>query len=291
MKLNYRNERNAKFIAAQYHKPLDKPDWYNIANTGDDAVDVLVYDYIGWPYNDAREFVAALSAITAKDVKIRINSPGGDVWDANAIFNAIRSHPSKPITIIESLAASAASYIAVAGHKKQAYKNAMIMIHEPMTGMWGNQFELREIADILQQISENMVDMYADNTSIGKREIKDMLKAETWMKAKIAKEKGFVDSIIESGSGAKAAFDLSVFNNIPEELQGDAPKPKLTEREIEKILRDGGVSNKRAKAILAGCKDVSGEEPPKDGDAAIDGAQIECATEIKKIIQNIRSKI
>jgi ATP-dependent Clp endopeptidase proteolytic subunit ClpP len=252
MKLSYRNEQNARYIAEQYKKPLDKPDWYKIENVAKDEAEILVYDYIGWPYNDAREFVAIISRMTQSKITIRINSPGGDVFDAHAIYNAIKAHPSKPITIIESLAASAASYIAVAGHEKQAYKNAMIMIHEPMSGMWGNQHELREVADILAQINTTMVDMYADNTNIGKKDIKDMLKAETWMSAKAAKGKGFVDTIIEAGKPVNASFDLSMFANCPDEFKPQKEPTEPNIRNCEGILRDvGGLSVNQAKAVLA----------------------------------------
>lgn len=260
MNLNYRNEKNAKFIATQYHKPLDKPDWYKIENVADDEAEILIYDFIGWPFNDAGEFVRAMAGITNKKITVRINSPGGDVFDAHAIFNAIKNHPSKPATRVESLAASAASYIALAGHEKQAYKNAMFMIHEPMTGFWGNQYEMREVADILQQISGTMIDMYADNTNVGKRELKDMLKAETWMTAKVAKEKGFIDTIIEAGNPVSAKFDLSMFANIPDEFKPKAePLKEPTIRDIENLLRDaGGLSKNKAKAVLArGWKAVS----------------------------------
>ncbi len=254
------------FVAAQYNKPLDKPDWYKIENVADDEAEILIYDYIGWPYNDAGEFIKAMSELKQKKIVVRINSPGGDVWDSFAIANAIQAHPSKPITRIESLAASAASYIAVSGHEKQAFKNTMIMIHEPMTGFWGNQHEFREIADILQQINGNMVDMYADNTDIGKRELKDMLKAETWMTAKVAKEKGFVDNIIEAGKPVNANFDLSVFANCPDEFKAviEPIEKNLTEREIEKALRDAGLSRTKAKSLLAGCQQPNGEVDVED---------------------------
>lgn len=257
MKLNYRNERTAKFIAAQYNKPLDKPDWYvvNEAKDPSEGVEIFIYDFVGWPFNDARDFVMMLNR-TDKIKSIRINSPGGDVWDANAIYNAIKDHPSKPETIIESLAASAASYIALAGHRKKAYKNAMIMIHEPMTGMWGNQYEFSEVAAVLKQISDNMIDTYADNTNVGKRDLKDMLRAETHMNVKKAKELGFIDEVIEAGSGVKANFDLPIFANLPDEFKPEKKEPTI--RDIEKLLRDGGVSNAKAKAILAGCKDIGG---------------------------------
>lgn len=250
MKLSYRNDKNAMFISEFYNKPLEKPDWYKIENVTDDEAEILIYDAIGWPFNDAAEFIQAIRGITSKKITIRINSPGGDVFDGIAISNAIASHPSKPITRIESLAASAASYIAVSGHEKQAYKNTMIMIHEPMTGLWGNQHDLRDAADILKQINEQMIDIYADNTNVGKRELKSMLKDETWMTASVAKEKGFVDTILNAGSPAEAKFDISMFASAPDTLQSEPRKP--TERNIERALRDAGMSRTEAKALLAG---------------------------------------
>jgi len=248
MTLSYRNEKNAQFISSRYSKPLDKSDWYNFKAVSEDEMEVLIYDFIGWPFNDAGEFVRAMADIKTGKITVRINSPGGDVFDANALYNCIKSHPLKPVTRVESLAASAASYIAMAGSQKQAYKNSMVMIHEPMTGMWGNQFELRETADVLEQISSIMVEMYADNTSVGKKEIREMLKAETWMTARQAKEKGFIDTIIEAGKPVKAQFDLSVFSQVPDQLVAKAD-PDI--RDIEKALRDAGLSKNKAKAVLA----------------------------------------
>ncbi len=253
MKLSYRNEKNARFISNYYNIPLENRDWFKVENSTDDESEILIFSYIGWPFNDSGEFVRTISSMKQKRILVRINSVGGDVFEANAIFNAIKNHPSKPITRIESLAASAASYIALAGKEKQAYKNTMIMIHEPLVGMCGNQHEFREAADILSQINENMVDMYVDNSNLGKKEIREMLKAETWMNAKTAKEKGFIDTIIEAGKPVKAEFDLSIFANIPDELKSESlPKTEPDIRSTEKLLRDvGGFSKNRAKAILA----------------------------------------
>jgi len=255
MNLSYRNEKNAKFIAEMYKKPLDQPDWYKIENVSEDEAEVFIYSYVGWPFNDAGEFAKALSAMKQSKITVRVNSPGGDALDGVAMFNAIKAHPSKITTRIEALAASAASYIAVAGHEKQAYKNTMIMIHEPMAGVAGNQYEMREIADVLAHLNDNMIDMYADNTNVGKRDLRAMLKAETWMTAKQAKEKGFIDTIIEAGSSAKAAFDLSMFANMPDEFKiKDQILSKIDPtniRDVEKALRDAGLSKEKAKALLA----------------------------------------
>lgn len=257
--MKYRNQKNAEAVAKLWNKPLDKADWYKIQAVADDETEVMIYDYIGWPFNDAGEFIRALNGITSTSIKVRINSPGGDVFDGLAIFNALQSHKAKVITRIDSLAASAASFIAVAGKEVQAYQNAMLMIHNSLVYTAGNQYDLREIADLLEKIDGNMVDIYTANSKVGKKEIKEMMKAETWLTAKEAKEKGFIDTILDGKGTAKAAFDLSIFANYPECLTRNIDNHhEPTEREIEKALRDVGVSQNKAKAMIAGCKKAEG---------------------------------
>jgi ATP-dependent Clp endopeptidase proteolytic subunit ClpP len=259
MNLKYRNQRNAEATARYWNKPIDKADWYKIEALSEDSTEVMIYDVIGWPFNDAGEIIRALAGINTKTVTVRINSPGGDVFDAMAIFNALQSHKSKIITRIESLAASAASFIALAGKEVQAYQNAMVMIHDPWVLAAGNQYDLREIADILEKISGNMVDIYSQNSKVGKKEIREMLKAETWFTAKEAREKGFVDTIID-GKAAKAQFDLSMFAHVPDEFTAEDHDEPIA-RKYEKALRDVGASKSEARTILArGLKSVTCEE-------------------------------
>lgn len=251
MKLSYRNQKNAEATARFWGKSLDKPDWYEVKAAAEEA-EILLYDVIGWPFNDTSELVRTLAGMDQPRITVRINSPGGDVFDAMAIFNALQTHKSRIITRIEALAASSASFIALAGKEVQAYQNAMLMIHEPWAYSAGNQYDLREIADILEKISGNMVDIYAANTSVGKREVREMMKAETWFTAKESKEKGFIDTILDGKSSAKAAFDLSMFAHAPEEVTGSREGRELTEREIERALRDAGASRSFAKAVAVG---------------------------------------
>jgi len=257
MKLSYRSIKNAEATARYWNKSLDKPDWYKIEALSDDEAEILIYDVIGWPFNDAAELVRSLAEMKQKTITVRINSPGGDVFDAVAIFNVLQSHKSKIITRIESLAASSASFIALAGKEVQAYKNAMMMIHDPWVLAMGNQYDLREIAAILEKISGNMVDIYASESNVGKKEVKEMLKAETWMTAKEAKEKGFIDTIVD-GKAVKAQFDLSMFENTPDDIRGEGRE--ITEREKERALRDVGLSFKEAKAFLAGRRGGDSDE-------------------------------
>jgi len=260
MKLAYRSEKNAEAVARYWGKSLEKPDWYKIeAKDDDNNAEIIIYDVVGWPYIDAFDLIRNLGTIKAKNISVRINSPGGDVFDGVAIFNALKEHPAHVTTKIEGLAASIASIIALAGDEVQAHKNAMYMVHDPWVLAAGNQYDLREIADILEKISGNMVDIYSQNSNIGKKEIREMLKAETWFTAKEAKERGFIDTIID-GKAVKAQFDLSMYANAPDGFDAVAGR-EPTERDAEKALRDAGFSRNKAKAILArGLKPDAREE-------------------------------
>jgi ATP-dependent Clp protease protease subunit len=250
MNLSYRNQKNAEAVSRFWGKPLDRPEWYKIEASANDQAEILVYDVIGWPYNDAGDLVRYVNSLGDKDILVRLNTPGGDVFDGMAIFNSLANHKGKVTIRIEALAASMGSVLAMAGKEIQAYSNTMMMIHDPWTYMAGNQYELREMADLLEKISGNMLDVYAGRSKIGKREMKEIMKAETWYTAKEAKEKGFIDTILETGKAAKAQFDLTMYTNAPDGICSIEGRD-LTEREIERALRDAGASRSFAKAIVA----------------------------------------
>lgn len=253
MKLAYRSEKNAESVARYWGKPLDKPDWYKIeAKDDEDSAEIIIYDVVGWPYNDAFDLIRSLGTIKAKNISVRINSPGGDVFDGVAIFNALREHEARVTTKIEGLAASIASIVALAGDEIQAHKNTMMMIHDPWVLAIGNQYDLREIADILGKIGGNMLDIYYDKSNIGKREIKQMMKDETWFTAAEAKDRGLIDTILDTGA-AKAKFDLSIYANVPDGfgIGADDAGRELTRKETERALRNAGASRDYARAVAA----------------------------------------
>lgn len=250
MNLSYRNQKNAEAVSRFWGKPLDRPEWYKIEASANDQAEILVYDVIGWPYNDAGDLVRYVNSLGDKDILVRLNTPGGDVFDGMAIFNSLANHKGKVTIRIEALAASMGSVLAMAGKEIQAYSNTMMMIHDPWIYTAGNQYELREMADLLEKISGNMLDVYAGRSKIGKREMREIMKAETWYTAKEAKEKGFIDTILETGKAAKAQFDLTMYTNAPDGICSIEGRD-LTEREIERALRDAGASRSFAKAIVA----------------------------------------
>jgi len=249
MRLNYRNSKNADIMAAYWNKPLNKPDWYTINAMADESAEVFIYDVIGWPYNDVGELVRAMSTIKDKPILARVNSPGGDYFDGMALAMAFGSHPGGVTVRVESLAASIVSVIASAAKRVEAYPSSMIMIHNAWVIAQIDENSGMEAVDLLKKIDSNIIDVCTKKTKTGKREMKEMMDKETWMTAKEAKERGFVDVIIESGKPVKAEFDLSVYANVPDYLK---PGHELTERDAEKALRDAGFSRSKAKAMLAG---------------------------------------
>ncbi len=259
MKFSYRTEHNARAMAAFWGKPIDNKAPYDINALSDDDAVLFVFDILGWPFNDINAMIRDLAAIKPKNLLVRLNSPGGDPIDTFALYHALKNYSAKVTIRIEALAASAASFLALAGSEVQAYPSSLMMIHNSYVMAVGNRFELSEIADILEKIDGNMQDIYTAKTKIGKREMADIMKAETWLSAKEAKEKGFVDTILE-GKAVKAAFDLSMFANAPDELLTRGSDAEPIVRKYEKALRDVGASKNEARTILArGLKSANSE--------------------------------
>ena len=270
--LSYRTKHNAKVIAAQWGKsPNDRADWYKIEDKADGA-EILIYDVIGFPFVEAKQFIKDLNAIKAKTITVRINSPGGDVFDGVAVYNALKNHPAKITTRIEGLAASIASVIALAGDEVHAYANTMYMIHDPWVMAVGNQEDLRSIADVLEKIGGQLADIYTGKTGLEADTIKEMMHTETWMTAQEGKGLGFVDKVLDGeGKTAKAKYDLkNIYSNVPEDLSFEAQLKTFTAREIERVLIEAGASRAYAKMVAArGCTGVIDDHRDDDEDAII----------------------
>jgi ATP-dependent Clp endopeptidase proteolytic subunit ClpP len=202
---------------------MPERDWYRIraAADTDEAAEVLIYDQIGesfWSEGvTARQFAADLKAITAPRITLRINSPGGSVFDGVAIFNAIRQHPARVVTHVDGLAASIASVIALAGDEVHMAANALYMIHNPWGVAMGDARELRRTADTLDKVRDTMLATYRERCALTEEELLAALDAETWYSADEAQAAGFVDTITGAQQLA-AAFDLSAFRNPPAAL-------------------------------------------------------------------------
>ena len=241
-----------------------KKNWFKIENSATDVATCYIYDEISAYGVSVKDFSAVLSGIKAGTINLSINSPGGNVFDGVTIYNLLKEHPAQVDVQVDGLAASIASVIAMAGDKITMAKNAMMMIHNAWSIACGNASDMRQIADVLDKIDGTLVKTYQDRTGCTQRDIKSMMAAETWLNADEALAKGFCDCV-GSCADAKASFDLSKFQNAPREaveLYAVRREEPATEREIEALLRDAGVSIAKAKAAIAAIK----SEPLRDAD-------------------------
>lgn len=177
--------------------------------------EILIHEAIGdnW-YGDgltSQRFVDELKALgSVSDILVRINSPGGAVFDGVAIYNALKSHGAKIEVLVEGLAASVASTIAMAGDTIKMGDGAMMMVHNPWTMAMGDAGDLRTVADTLDQIAESMLDIYVKRTGISREEGKAMMDAETWLTASAAINKGFADSMHSADADGAAVEPAAI---------------------------------------------------------------------------------
>lgn len=165
-------------------------------------------------------------------LNIYVNSPGGSVFQAQAIYSIIKRHKAQKIAIIDGLAASAASFLIMAADKIIMPKNATMMIHNPLSIVIGNAKDLRHEADALDKITVSMIEAYLSHTGdkLTEDKLKELLDAETWLTAQEAYDYGLADEITEVKDVA-ACVDSDIFalyKNVPETFRaqktgGDNP--------------------------------------------------------------------
>lgn len=220
---------------------------FKIKNEGDRA-EVLLYDEIGFFGVSAKDFVEKFNSIKSADIDLRINSPGGSVFEGLTIANAISRHKANVTVHVDGLAASIASVIAMSADKIVMAKNAYIMIHDPWGVVIGGAEAMRKEADLLDKVAGTIIQSYVDKTGEKSETIKQLMADETWFTADEAMDIGLADEI-EDGKEVEDKFDLSIFSNAPSELINGGVKPSV--RAIEKALRDVGLTQREAKAILS----------------------------------------
>lgn len=161
--------------------------------------ELFIYDDIGpdWAGMVSAQYVnAEIAKAKNQPITVRINSPGGDVFEGQAIYNALARRGN--ITVeIDSLAASAASFVAMAGDTIRIAENAMVMIHNAWSVTMGDKNEHLKIIDVLDKVDGIIAETYqkraGDKSSI--EQIREWMNAETWMTAKEAVERGFANEI------------------------------------------------------------------------------------------------
>jgi len=200
--------------------------WYRITNSmdagGEPTASVHIYGDIGSWGITAASFVEELKAVDAAEIHLFVNSPGGEVFDGLAIHNALRSHRARVMVQVDSLAASIASVIAMAGDRIVMSPHSQMMIHDAQGVSCGNPEELREYADFLDRQSDNIAAVYAERAGGTANQWRKRMQAESWYFADEAVAAGLADEVAKPQRAGEesavddramaAAWDLQVYN-------------------------------------------------------------------------------
>lgn len=231
--------------------------WYSIENRSDVVSEVFIYGVIGASFFedsvDAKAFVAELKSLNTPKIRIRINSPGGSVGDAVAIYNAIRDHDSETEAIIDGHALSAGAWIGLGADRVVAAPHSRLMIHNPWDLVQGDATELRKYADVLDGLAADIADVLVEKAGWNRKHWLDRMDRETWYSAEEMLSNHLVDEISGADAKAKNTFDLSIlglFRNAPVLTPG-APAPEL-EPAAADLLLPGYLAYQKNLALLAG---------------------------------------
>lgn len=193
-----------------------------VSNKTDGQAEVYLYDAIVdseleaefWGGVTPKSFIQAIKDIDAEVIHLRVNSPGGSVFAARAMEQALREHKAKVVAHIDGVAASAASFLVMAADEIVMAPGAMMMIHKAWTVAMGNADDLVNTADLLDKIDSTLANTYASRTGANVEKIADMMAAETWFTAEEAVAAGFADSVAENVK-AKQQWNLSAYEKAP----------------------------------------------------------------------------
>ena len=236
MNVVQRTRKRLSNLLAHQQQPAADTGWYRIVRN--DAAGaptrVDIYEEIGgsggWFFDTgvtAVDFVAELAGIEG-DLEVHINSPGGDVFEGLAIYNALAQRKGNVTTIVDGIAASAASFIAMAGTQRVICPGAMMMIHDASGMCIGNAQDMREMVDLLEKVSENIAAIYAAHSPQAGVDWRAAMRATTWYTADEAVAAGLAHRLAQRPAqdalAAAARFDLSAYLHAPR-LAAAAPPP------------------------------------------------------------------
>jgi ATP-dependent Clp protease protease subunit len=221
---------------------MPKRQWFDIQNK-DAAGEIFIYSDIGdsfWGDSvSAGDFKNQLYALKGQvsSVNVRLNSPGGSVFDGVAIYNLLRSFPAAITTQVDGMAASIASIIALAGDKVTMAENAMMMIHDPWMLAMGGADDLRKSADMLDKVKSAILETYVQRSNLDQNTAAKLMAEETWFTAQEAVDAGLAHSISQPVKIAASFRTLKNYRRTPPGLlssvepESEEETPPKTEAE------------------------------------------------------------
>lgn len=203
----------------------------NVVNIDDDTAEIRIYDIIGWPFIEAQDIADQLDQITAANLVVAINSPGGDIFDAVAIYNLIRQHAAKVTTRVDGIAASAASIIAQAGDQRVMVSGSQMMIHKAWTIALGNADEMAKVAEVLAKQDSIIAGIYAERSDGDKDTYASLMAEESWFDADETVDAGLADEVVKP-----ARTENRVASKFAADAQTTAEQVAAFVEEAEKVV-------------------------------------------------------
>lgn len=277
-----------------------KKGWFTAkAGAGGKTAELSIYDEIGIWGISAKAFIQALRDLGDVDeIRLDINSPGGDVFDGLAIYNALKQHKAAVHVTVQGIAASMASVVAMAGDTVTMPANAFMMIHNPFSLVVGDAEELREWADVLDKLEASLAGVYVGKTGLADAKVRDLMAAQTWLTAAEAEEAGFADKVIAETKAA-ARFDLSRYSAAPKGATeivavatdagagGDSvlDAPRETRSETMTVKPSGEQPNGNEPGTPAAPAATAAPAPGTEAAGAVDAARAEGAKTARAITE------
>lgn len=211
------------------------------ASESDDA-SITMFEVIGedwWSGGGvtAKRVSAALRAIGDRDVTVKVNSPGGDMFEGIAIYNLLRAHKAKVTIEVLGWAASAASIIAMAGDEIRMGIGTFMMVHNAWGVVVGNRHDMREAATLFDGFDGAIADIYEARTGMKRKDIEQLMDAETFMGPSEAVDKGFAD-FVDNDLGST-------------ETRNSAPEKVNVRRRMDALLAKDGVPRSERRRMFA----------------------------------------
>lgn len=216
---------------------------------------VRIYGAIGdwWEGTDAASLAGQIDSLDASEIEVHLNSPGGIAFDGIAVMNALRQHPASVHVVVDGLAASAASLIAMGGDKITMSPGSQLMIHNASGLCYGQATEMRQVADVLDGVSASMAEVYAQRGATA-ADWRAAMDAETWYTAAEAVKAGLADEVElakadDSAKGATSAFDLTIFAYAGRPSAPEPHMPPARPEEPNPQMEGVAVSDTLAKGL------------------------------------------
>lgn len=217
----------------------------SIVNQDISSVEMTFYGPVGGYFDDAIRLSDVANALdglpeTINEIVLRVNSPGGDVFEGVAIYNRLKQHDARIVAYVDAMAASIASIIIMAADEVIMGEGSEIMVHHAMTFSYGNSNDFQNVIDRLDQVDENLISIYQNRTGLDRVEIARLMDAETYMNADKAIKLGFASRSAredENGQRYAACFDLDQMPWIKKSPTRNLQKPEH-QNKIKSLVKD-----------------------------------------------------